>query len=79
MNKLVNTVKDLIQDISSVQNAGQDLSESIARLQKALADSQEQVDTINHSIDEFKFKTQPRLEHIQQLQAKMQGELNKFE
>lgn len=79
MAKFTDSIKTLIQDVGSVQTASQDLSAAIAKLQVALADSQEQIEAINQSIDEFNFKTQPRLAHIQQLQAEIQAELDKFQ
>lgn len=79
MTKIIDSIKDLVADIKTVQTAGSHLSESLTTLEKSLSDTEVQLDEINKSIDEFKFKTQPRLDHIKELQKSIQTELNKFQ
>lgn len=78
MTNIIDSIKDLISDAKSVKDASQNLTDSLAKLEQVLGESQEQIDDINKSVEEFKFKTQPRIDHIQELQEKMQKEIDKF-
>lgn len=72
------SIKELVQNAKELGKAATNLSKAAQNLQVTINDSQSALNDIQKDVEEFNFKTQPRLERIKELQTKMQAEIDKL-
>ena len=78
MKSPLNSIKNLIQDVKELGAASQNFAQSVSKLEQSVTQTQPEITELQKKIDEFNFKTKPRLDRIQELQNKMQTEINRL-
>lgn len=78
MTNPIRAIKDIVNNIKEISRATRNVVVAANNLKETLADTQTEVSELQKKIDEFDFKSKPRLERIKQLQKHMQSEVDRL-
>lgn len=78
MTNPIRAIKDIVNNIQEISRATRNVVVAANNLKETLADTQTEVSELQKKIDEFNFKSKPRLERIKQLQTHMQSEVDRL-